>query len=308
MAPAVITKLHNRVEDGERLLLIVGMQKSGTTLMMRALRGQSCFVDFAAGEGDAFWGNQPAHRPTGPMFGQVFQRRGDIQGHAVEKADMTPALLDETRMRVMREREKHGADVILFNKSPYNTVRLEALRLAFPAATIICMLRDPFANVFSLKKKHVLRDRTYDGGWWGVKPPGWRDILPLDETHRIAAQWEAVLGYVWKRRDLVDLFVPYDAFVAAPTAWLDRIARLVDPAGVPIEPVAPFPCFDREFETGASAVSRNRTIATSEIRVPPLSLHERHLIERQCGSLFRVILSESCRTADYDHRDCAQTA
>lgn len=290
--------LESGLADGKGLLLIVGLQKSGTTLMMRTLRQVPGFIDFAKGEGDEFWGNEPTQCPERTGFGEIYQRRGDSQGHAVESNDVTPALREELRRRLMSERENHGSQAILFNKNPFNSVRMKALRLIFPLAKIVCLVRKPVANIFSLKKRHQSRDRAYDNGWWGVKPPGWQDILRLDEHDRIVEQWYNVNKYIWRRRASIDLFVPYHSFTNSPQRWINRISTLV--GDVPRSPLdlGEFECFDDEYLTGAStlphsrikAAARDPSIAANEVYAPPFTNLECEKIHRRCDSLFEKLI------------------
>src|SRR5688572_27383459 len=131
-------------------LFIVGLQKSGTTLLTRLLLETGVVEKPFRAEGDEFWGNTPPFAPVGSPAGVVYQRTGGERGHVMEASDATAEVVQTMRERF--DALSVQAPIIL-NKSPYNTVRLPWLRAVFPESVIVAMVRAPAANVFSLCKK-----------------------------------------------------------------------------------------------------------------------------------------------------------
>ncbi|MGH0034788.1 MAG: sulfotransferase family protein [Myxococcota bacterium] len=240
-----------------RLLLIVGLQKSGTTLLSRLLQ-QHGFENPFRTEGNDFWGNEPPFSPTGDPAGRIYQASAGRRGHEIgaESADAATAALLEERLRKLRT-----GDAPILNKNPYNSVRLPWLRALFPDAVIVAMVRRPVANVFSLAKKYVPHDQRGlppEEGWWGVKPRGWRDLVDPDKQRQCARQWAAVNRCIVEHREHLDALYPYHELCAHPAA---RVAELLERCtGRRVAPPAiePLRCFDDEVERGSRLRSKNR--------------------------------------------------
>jgi hypothetical protein len=256
-----------------RLVLVAGLQKSGTTLMARLLKETGLVGAPWVGEGDEFWGNTPAFAPDGHPAGTVYQRDGGARGHEITADDANHDVrrLLHDRLDALDD----GAHAWIVNKNPYNVARLGWLRALFPDALVVAMIRDPVANVFSLLKKHHAGDGPRDGrrvdpsegrrvgpsegqrvgpsdGWWGVKPAGWEQHADRPVLERCAWQWAAVNALLARDRAVVDAVVPYAALCANPTAIVEGLlaTRLASP-------LPPLRCFDDEFRIGGMLRSRN---------------------------------------------------
>ncbi len=277
-----------------RLLLIVGLQKSGTTLLSRLLQQSGLAHNPFRTEGNDFWGNEPPFAPTGFPAGRAYQESGGEAGHEMEAAQA-----DEETARVLAERLaalSPGPGVAL-NKNPYNSVRIPWLRALWPEAVIVSLVRRPAANVFSLLKKFSPHDQSGlapEEGWWGVKPRGWRALRSDDRVRQCARQWEAVNARIERDRGLLDAVVAYHDLCARPA---EIVADLVErctgcrPDPPAIEPVR---CFDDELERGARLRSKNRyfrergDLSTPEdepVELEALSSADLASIEEICGPL-----------------------
>lgn len=247
-------------EPQRRLILIVGVQKSGTTLLARLLQEAGIASNPFDGEGDAFWGNEPPLAPAGDPAGSIYQGARGERGHeaSAEDADARTRDLLCARLAALEP----GSRGPILNKNPYNTVRLPWLRALFPDALIVTLLRQPVANAYSLAKKYVPHKQSGlapDEGWWGVKPAGWRALVSDDKLLQSALQWDAVNAVVARDRSLVDLFVPYRDLCARPAFYAAEIHRLASGAPLPFAPeLPPLTCFDAEFERGSRLRSKNR--------------------------------------------------
>jgi hypothetical protein len=277
-----------------RLIFIVGLQKSGTTLLSRLLQetGQ-CEHPFKH-EGDDFWGNVPAFAPTEAPAGVVYQRSGGDDGHEIRIEDATESVRSLLLDRLSRLPDSGRMAV---NKNPYNSVRLPWLRRLFPAACIVGMIRHPVANVFSLVKKYVPhegRGQPPEEGWWGVKPRGWRTMLSEDKVLQCARQWQAVNRRLLDDAACVDMLVGYHQLCETPREWVERILGVA--LGEPVTVTAEYPpirCFDHEFAQGSRLQSKNRhyrSVGTLEapddeaMEIGPFDDRQIEMIEDICGS------------------------
>lgn len=167
-----------------RTVLVVGLQKSGTSLLLRLLDQTKAFRNPVKFEGRELWGDDPPFAPTAFPAGTFYQRDHGENGHALGVAEAT----DEVREHLdgaLADAAKPGKALVL--KNPYNTVRVPWLRALLPDAVIVGVVRRPLPNAFSLLKKHVENPHVHRGpeeGWWGVKPGGWRGWSPATEPCR----------------------------------------------------------------------------------------------------------------------------
>lgn len=240
-------------------LFIVGLQKSGTSLLSRCLQMDASVSSPFKAEGHDFWGDIPPFTPTAYPAGTLYQAAGGKRGHLLSASDA-----DEIISAAIRRRW-NGLSLhtpIILNKNPYNTVRLEWLRVLFPEARIIAMVRNPLANIYSLTKKYVPhegRGKEPEEGWWGIKPPYWQRLVCNDKTHQCTLQWIEVNQLLLAQARLVDLFVPYEKFCQHPRLWLKRILQLCQPhRSHPPPPIPPLKNCDEEYRIGARLRSNNR--------------------------------------------------
>ena len=236
------------------VVFIVGLQKSGTTLMTRLLNRTGLVALPWNGEGNDFWGNDPPFSPIGHPAGAVYQRHQGELGHEIGADDATAELRDLLTRR-LRELPDMSTPVIA-NKNPYNVARLPWIRELFPDARIVAMVRRPVPNVFSLLKKHSLSEVIVVGpeeGWWGVKPAGWRSHVDDHVVERCAWQWAAVNQKLHRDRACVDEVVAYHELCRNPTAIVERVLERELAESLP-----PTRNFDDEFLRGSELRSKNR--------------------------------------------------
>ena len=263
-----------------RLIAIVGLQKSGTTLLARLFQDAAGLPRLFQAEGDEFWGNAPPFTPTAYPAGYLYQRHAGVRGHELGAAEASHEVVDTMRARFEALVAPAGDVPAVVNKSPYNAVRLPWLRRIFPDAFIVAIVRHPRANVFSLVKKYqpdadILGWRP-EAGWWGTKPSGWLDMVRDDKVEQAARQWAAVNAKLLEDHRCVDLFCSYASLCAEPAAMIRAIAR---GAGVPDSrlrlDVPPLNCFDLEYEHGSRLRSKNRYYAElGSLRTPASELPE----------------------------------
>lgn len=272
---------------GPRPILVVGLQKSGTSLLKRLLVTTGIAADpFGGKEADWLWGNEPPLSPAGEPVGRLYQRAFGERGHRLERGDATGA-----HAALLAERLDPLRDALrpVVNKNPYNSVRIPWLRAVLPDAVIVGAVRTPVANVYSLVKKHQPQDvgRPPEEGWWGVKPPAWRALVQDDKIAQSAAQWAAVNRIMLADRP--DLVVDYASLCRDPEPVLRAIEAAADAPPLPGLDVPELRCYDDEYTRGSRLRSKNRyfretgTLATpadEPLEFPPFGRDEVAAIEQ----------------------------
>ncbi len=246
------------------LVIVVGVQKSGTSLLNRLLQRTGLFTPLAPGEGDDFWGNQPPFSPTAEPTGRLRLERGADFGHELDAGHATPDVVSlmQDRLREV-ERRSEERPLAIVNKNPYLSVRLPWLRSIFPSAVVVAMVRRPEANVFSLSKKFVPHTGRglppEDSGWWGVKPAGWRDLLDPDPVRQCLGQWVATNERLLDTLAPRDVVMNYASLCRRPSTLLRYLVRLVGGADEPLTDIPEdLDSRDDEFRTGSTLRSKNR--------------------------------------------------
>jgi Sulfotransferase family len=277
------------------LVLVVGLQKSGTSLMLRLLTRLDGFSNPVRREGKEYWGDDPPFSPEAYPAGELYQRAGGARGHELGADDATPEIAEHLRAEL--ESIAGDADALVM-KNPYNTVRVPWLRAVFPDAQIVAITRRPLPNVFSLLKKHVENPhavRAPEEGWWGVKPAGWRELMSDDHVETAAQQWERVYRRLWDDREMVDRIIPYQELCAEPERIVGEIAEQATGGRPPLD-IPPLEALDDEYERGGPLESANRVFKRTESfemegaergdeMLDPLKPEQRETIERICGPL-----------------------
>jgi hypothetical protein len=277
-----------------RLILVTGLQKSGTSLLLRLLVEHTSLAEnpFDGIEGHAFWGNLPSHAPRQFPSGTIYSRHSGNAGHEISA--------DAADQRVRRVLEDRLASLTtckpaIVNKSPYHSVRLPWLKAIFPGSLIVVVVRRPVPNIYSLSKKYLREDERHrpwrEDRWYGVKPRGWRSLLSDDLHAQCANQWCAVMQKLWEDRAHVDLLVGYHHLCVDPAGVVRRILR--EACGREPCMAGRFPilrCSDDEYLRGAPLRSKNEVdrldlIAPEPIELPPLSAGEIARIMAQCHAI-----------------------
>jgi len=283
----------------KRLVFIVGIQKSGTSLLFRMLQETEYAENPFKNEGHDFWGNVPPFSPKEFPAGTIYQRSGGNMGHEIDAEDAAGDVQKELYKRLASV--KTNAPVIV-NKNPYNTVRLPWLRKLFPDSIIIGMVRRAVPNVYSLLKKfypHKDQGMPPEDGWWGIKPKGWRLMVSEDKLAQCSLQWRAINNKLWLDRGYLDMLIGYHSFCASPVPFMEEILSLAlsDKIHLDIN-YPPLKCFDSEYLSGSRLTSKNRyyrKTGTFEvpqkepIEVKELSQNKISRINEICGDLEKTI-------------------
>jgi hypothetical protein len=274
------------------VVLVVGLQKSGTSLLLRLLSGTPKFRNPVKFEGKELWGDDPPFAPAAFPAGTFYQREGGDRGHELGAAEATDEVISHLRDGLAGY-AKPGRALVL--KNPYNSVRVPWLRAALPDAHIVGVVRRPLPNVFSLVKKHAENPHVHRGpeeGWWGVKPAGWRRLVSDDKVEQCARQWDRVNAKLAADAPELDLLVHYHHLCERPEAVVGSIAK----ATLGEAPAMDFPelsPLDDEHVTGGPLESANRVfkrtggldLAGAERaaeRLAPFSPQQREAVEGIC--------------------------
>lgn len=283
----------------KKLVFIVGIQKSGTSLLFRMLQETEYAENPFKNEGHDFWGNVPPFSPKGFPAGTIYQRSGGDMGHEIDAEDAAGDIQRELHRRLAGL--KTNAPVIV-NKNPYNTVRLPWLRKLFPDSIIIGMVRRAVPNVYSLLKKfypHKDQGMPPEDGWWGIKPKGWRQMVSGDKLAQSSLQWRAINNKLWLDRRYLDMLIGYHSFCASPVKYIEEILSLAlsDKIHLTVK-YPPIKCFDSEYQTGSCLMSKNRyyrktgtfeTPPKEPIEVNAFSKNEISRVNEICGDVEKTI-------------------
>lgn len=289
------------------IVFVVGLQKSGTTLLQRLLSAHPGICDPWQGrEGNAFWGNPPKFEDDGPA-GRLARRADAGAGHALGAAHAQPDVARELADRLaalLAARGESAEAAYLLNKNPYNTVRIPWLKALFPRARVVATVRAPAANAFSLLKRASKVPHRLNDGWFGVKPPGWPQLQDASMLLQSARQWAAVNDGLLAELDRIDSLLVYDELCADPRGVL---AALFDELELARAPAADLPAtiraYDGEYREGAALVSKNKLMKRQD-RIdldpqpgtphgdwlPPLSAGEADRVEAICRDTWTRLL------------------
>ena len=241
----------------KRYVLIVGLQKSGTNLLVALLEKSGLAKRVGSGMEGGPIGQQPAFAPDTGLGGEAYQLHGGSRGHAMGLRDASPAIIERVR-RTLEEQvaaDRSDRDQIGFSKSPYNAVRLPFLRVSLPDAFIVAVVRRAVPNCYSLWKRYQPNSGTSGPveGWWGVKPIGWRHLLSEDKLEQSARQWDVVNSTMLGDRP--DLVVWYHNLCARPAETVRAIYRAATGDAVALsKALAPLRCCDDEATESGSDV------------------------------------------------------
>ncbi len=265
-------------------LIIVGLQKSGTSLLKKILASSDQLLNLFEAEGNGLWGQVPPFSPEGHPAGRLYQHHQGQCGHVLTAADYQVADGELVRDRLAAQLAKHPSKAFWLHKNPYLTVRLSWLKQVFPDAVVLACVRKPLPNVYSLLKRycHSLHGHQPEHGWWGVKPQHWQSLVSDDPLTTAAQQWRWVNQQLLQDRAHVDCFIPYHKLCSEPQQVLAQINQVT---GTELACSLPeISCMDDQWQTGGSAVSANQadTNQHPELLMPPLSQEQIHTVEKHC--------------------------
>lgn len=281
-----------------QIIFIIGLQKSGTTLLNRLLSIQPNVANPFKLEGRDFWGDSPPFSPTAEPCGRIYQQYSGEHGHSLDSADF---LESDQHLLLERIKVQNISCPIWINKNPYNSVRIPWLKKHFPESKIVAMIRNPLANVFSLLKKYTPHEHMGyppENGWWGVKPKNWLQIQNQDKLVQSADQWLSVNQEILNQINQVDHLIRYDQLCEQPTEMISELIGIGTNEIQGPGTQEALTCNDQEYLTGSRLLSKNREYLNESsfnldsqdetIEIHPLKSHEIEMIDLKCSGLWEV--------------------
>ncbi len=244
--------------DADECVFIIGLPRSGTTLVERMVGSHSHV--YAAGELDAFpnavilAGRRASDRPLGKL--ELIEQ--SLKGDA---ASLARSYLSQVRSRI-------GNAARFTDKLPLNYLYAGLIHAALPRAKFVLVRRDPVDNCFAMYKTLFASGYpfSYDLSELGQYYLGWDKLM---------RHWQQLIGPGW-------LEIHYEDLVADP----ERVARQVtEHCGLSWEPA----CLDfhasRAPVATASATQVRQQIYTDsvgrwrhyEANLAPLAKYFEHL-------------------------------
>lgn len=277
---------------------MVGMQKSGTSLLNQMLMKQSFINNPFLPEGRKFWGDEPPFSPVEKPCGVIYQKHNGEHGHHIDKNDYS---IDHRYLLEQRIEEAGISEPVLMNKNPYNTVRISWLKEVFPESKIIAVYRNPVSNIYSLLKKFVASGNIGlepEEGWWGIKPMNWRQYISENKLQQCCNQWKKVNFELVSHSSLVDVWVEYEEICRNPNQILKTILFKLD-LDFELNHIENLKSFDEEYMTGSRIVSKNKefrvqnTFDLSELaedfQFPPFTKEQVNEVISQCNNQWLLL-------------------
>ncbi len=293
ISPRQLGKIDAQPKSCSKLILIVGLQKSGTSLIARLLSHtpivSNPFGIDPAAEGHDFWGNPPMAKNDYPA-GKIYDRSNGRNGHEIDPEDATPEVAEVLSSRL--EQLKYSTPIIL-NKNPHNVLRIQWLRALFPRAVIVGVVRRSVPCVFSLTKKLMFRSSrqpNWKADWWGMRVRGWEDLIREDKILQNSLLWQAANQKLLENKDCLDFLVPYHDLCADPSYWVNAIlAKALNNDSLDLSfNFDSLTCLDDEYLQGAELTSNNdqykseqdfKVSQAKQIELPPLDVRQIEMIQ-----------------------------
>ena len=190
--PEAITSASAAGSDSERPVFVLGMPRSGTSLVEQIIASHP--LAYGAGE-LSFW--QMRHEG------------------AFRQGRLTEAARRKLAQQYLQVLSRHSANALrVVDKTPFNADYLGLIHAVFPKARILFLQRDPIDTCLScyFQQFPVVLDWSMDLG----------DLAHYyRETQRAAAHWHRVLPAA----SILD--VPYAQLISDPETWTRRIIEFI---------------------------------------------------------------------------------
>jgi len=162
-----------------------------------------------------------------PYWRQIF-KWGDEANYLIEDDRFTEADVDERIKRFLHEDLKlrllwMQKKRLLF-KQPGFSLKVRFINAVFPDALFLHIIRDPFMNCLSLVRAKEAGHEKF----WGIKIPGWRNLLAADKWLQAAIQIHTTLEIIEEdiRKARIEeryLRLKYEDLIGSPYESLRRV-------------------------------------------------------------------------------------
>lgn len=254
-------------------LFIVGLPRSGTTLIYQYIVHRLQVAYFTNGVGDnprapsvVTWYQS---RRYGPYRSDFRSQYGKVQGPVAPReagsfwgrflglhdyvrfGDVPPEHMRALRRTIAWvERIFGGAPFV--NKNVKHLLRIDALAQIFPDSRFLVVERE--ARDVALSVLRARRSQPDPDAWWSVRPRNCSELLhlPVHEqvAHQLAALQRQLRADVSALPSSRVLAVRYETFCARPEAFIESVRPLLGGPGDRSDPMPSFPCSTNRPYTG----------------------------------------------------------
>ena len=261
----------------DRPIIIIGCNRSGTTLLFNTLSRHPSTWSLYIESQDVFYRHYPIHDELGDRLtaapqsevARAIEREFFLLAHNKEAFKDRPIVRQLPRklfQRFMNPLYKQ-APIRLVEKTPANSLRIPMLVELFPDARFIFLARRGEPVVSSLMEGWKNWSRTGAGPfrftrWHYLLPPGWQSHRDRSLAEICAFQWTESTRIAWedlnRHRPGDFLLLKHEELLSDPASWYTRIREFCD--------LPPSAYFDwevsqlprRVYTTGGSAPRRDK--------------------------------------------------
>lgn len=233
----------------EKSIFIVGVPRSGTTLLYHLLAQHSDLVWFSKEDEKKFLTNEFLKKSH--TFTKIKKKYLEIQENLTKNQSKdeikVPAELSFVYDAVFPEKWKdkvseQNLEILIseitnllkstgkkryLNKTPHNSIRISKINEIFPNSKFIHIIRDPRAVVNSL----IERTKELDSDYFGI-PMNKKIRFSMNPVEKHSLQWKQVVKEIIKTAKKLDssqfLQIKYEEFTDKPDYWLEKITNFCE--------------------------------------------------------------------------------
>lgn len=202
----------------ERPVIILGAPRTGTTLLARIL-GSSDQVFLITEVGVRLKHRNCPEDQSGISDAELWRRHFTFDAWRADKPRPVceRPVFDLSKIMGLRSRylEMAGSRRLVI-KNPFGIARVDMLKIMFPEALFLFVLRAPWPTI---------RSATVKGNGSYIVPTQFVSRLPDDHILRAAATWAEAVDVLAREHDENWIVVRYEELIAKPLAVISRLYR-----------------------------------------------------------------------------------